>query len=492
MDSHEYDSFADLFPMPMTSIEKFHYWDCDSQYPNVIHCRLRFARKLDPDLAKQAWQLAIERQPFGDVEPKKVNGRWVWDAGPRALGKPNRGIENWNGTGFKFLELGAPPVPQNRVQAKIRSVTGSHLEIVVWPESAEVSESESVRQSAESGSRESPAKAWRSEVYFFVHHAIADGAAAAAVINEWIVIYSNLESRRPPLANVPQLQPALMSRRGQLGLLKWRYLKHVPKQAIAVFGATKFAFRKTVELLPGANSPDPEQPCSRQFPAILGRWISEADYQRLRSAARRHDVMLNSILLGQLYIALVRWRTLMGVHADIDWIRIILPMSIRNVSDRRLPAANRATLVQIDRRGDEIQDAGELYKSLDREIRIIRGWHLEKMFLIAMGCLAGFETFLQRAASNEKSRGTAVFTNLGEPLRKSKRLLRGQANRGAVDELIEFDPAGPIRKGTPVNFTASRDGSRLRISLHFDAAILNSEQATELLDGYVKQLEMVE
>ncbi len=492
MDTSAYDSFASLFPMRMTSIEKFHFWDDDPELPNLIYCRLRFDSKLDPVVAKQAWQIAIQRQPFGDVEPKKINGRWFWTAGPRKQGVPNRDIDNWNGTRFEFQLLATAPPEWEIDQHRIRSSTGSYLGITAWPVVPQppVDLPTAVPGGVmSSAGRESDLFA--SEAWFYVHHAISDGAAAAQVVNEWMVIYANLISGRVPESGIHRLDSNLFRKRNTLGLLSWRYLKHLPKQPIALFGAAKFSFRNTVELIPSGNygmEKELAESNPRHFPAILGQWVCESNVNLLVQQAAQHEVMLNSVLLGHLYLALTRWRREQGFHSERDWIRVILPMSIRNVSDRRLPASNRATIVQIDRCEREMRDLGRFYRNLNREIQIIRGFQLDKMFLIAIRGLSIFETFLKRAARHEKSRGTVVFTNLGEPLRKSERVSSREPDSQAFVRPTEFDPVGPIRKGTPVNFSASRHGPRLRISMHYDANVLSRTQATGLLETYLDQL----
>ena len=492
MDTPAYDSFADLFPMRMTSIEKFHFWDHHPELPNLIYLRLKVDGRIDPVIAKQAWQIAIQRQPFGDVEPKKIDGNWFWIAGPRAKGDSNQCFEAWNGTRFEFQEHSQTPPAWKLEQHRLRSSTGSYLGISVYPNGGSL-------QSEEAGDGPSPARSdsvsYVSEVLFYVHHAITDGAGATQTINEWMIIYSNLRSGRPAESGIHRLDSALLQKRNSLGLLTWRYLKHLPKQPIALFGAAKFTFRKTAELIPGTalqSAAKGKDVSDRHYPAIMGQWVSESQIDKLIQKAQQCEVTLNSLLLGQLYLALARWRQKQGVHSDRDWIRIILPMSIRNVSDRRMPAANRATIVQIDRCGRDMKDVAKFYQNLNREISIIRGFQLDKIFLIAIRCLSTFESFLKRAARNEKSRGTAVFTNLGEPLRKSERASAREPESLAHVRPIEFDPVGPIRKGTQANFSVSRYGSRLRISMHYDAQVLSTEQAIGLLGTYLDQLHSVQ
>lgn len=468
----------------MTSIEKFHWFDHDSDFPNIVFTRLRIDGEVDESLARQAWQLAIQRQPFGDVEPKKINGRWHWTLGPRGDDPHGSSFETWNGTRFEWKKLAAPPPDWSHDEHSIRGTTGSYLGVFVWPVDAPAGDA--------------PATRFRSEVWLTVHHAITDGIGALIPVNDWMVIYGNLVGGRPPETGLQRMHPELLTNRNQLGLLKWNYLRHLWKQPVALFGATKFAFRKTATLLPeNRETNPPEHPKRRRgnYPSIIGSWLNESQPSRLATEAKSHEVMLNTILLGQLYLTLAQWRTSQGCHSDDDWLRIILPMSIRNVSDRRLPSANRATIVQIDRRGRETKDLKRFYYQLNREIRIIRGWQLEKIFLIAIRMLAFFEPLLRRGVKNDRSRGMAVFTNLGEPLRKNEKA-RSIAvfNDPESDTYLrpfEFDLVGSIRLGTPVNFSVARFGKRMRISLHYDSNVLSPEQGARLLKIYVDRLNAI-
>ena len=317
-------------------------------------------------------------------------------------------------------------------------------------------------------------------------------------VNEWMVIYGNLSGGRPPETGLQRMDPGLLKQRNHLGLLKWPYLKHLWKQPVALFGAAKFAFRRTAKLIPdGHETVNSVQAEGHQghYPSIIGSWLAESQPNRLAAAAKSCNVMLNSLLLGQLYLALGDWRKLHACHSENDWLRIILPMSIRNVSDRRLPSANRATIVQIDRRGKDAQDLEKFYQMLNREILIIRGWQLEKIFLIAIRMLSCFEPLLQRGVKNDKSRGMAVFTNLGEPLRKNEktrsRVVAGDDEADTYLRPHEFDLVGPIRPGTPVNFSVARYGGAMRISMHYDNHVLSCEQAASLLRIYVDRLNSV-
>lgn len=480
MDNTNEDTLTDLFPMPMTSIEKFFWFDDRPDYPHLIFCHLRVPGKIDETFARQAWQVAIQRQPFGDVDPVKVNGRWQWVLGPRGDGGQNSSFATWNGTGFEYQTFPTKPPAWSATEHPIRGKTGSNVDIRVWHELSNSNPAESDQ--------------FQSEVWISVHHAITDGVGAMLVVNEWMVAYANLAGGRPAESGLPRLDARLLKRRNHLGLLNWRYLKHLWKQPVALFGAAKFVFRKTDELIPkkqtSRTSETPDK--TVHFPSVIGSWISESQTSRMADVAESNIVMLNSVLLGQLYLALADWRTSQNCHSENDWIRIILPMNIRDVADRRLPAANRSTLVQVDRRSRDAEDLKKFYQLLDREISIIRGWQLDKIFLLAIGLLSIFDSWIKRAARNEKSRGMAVFTNLGEPFRKNERARLRNPESDSYIRLSDFNCVGPIRLGTPVNFSVSRHNEALRISLHYDSRVLSAEQADSLLRTYVDRVNNVQ
>lgn len=463
------EALKKLFPMPMTSIEKLHWFDDDPDLPNVIFCRMRVAERIDEQYARRAWQIAVDRQPFADVKPTRMKGRWHWTLGPRVKAKNNSSLDAWNGTRFEWTEYPSKPPRWQFADHRVAEKTGSYLGVSVWSQQREV---DCVAVAED-----------HSEIWFHVHHAIGDGAGAVMVVTEWMEIYGNLSNGQPPEMGLVRIDGELLKRRNRLDLLTWRYLKQVPKQPIALFGATKFIFRKTAELMHGHRSAN--QP---GYPSIRGEWIPESELDRLDEQAKFLGVTLNSLLLAQLFRSLVQWRSEQGIPSGRDWIRIILPMSIRNISDRRLPMTNRATIVQIDRCVNDMKDGEGFCRHLDREIKIIRGWQLDKMFLLAVRGMSILEPWLRRAARNKQSRGMAVFTNLGEPLRRMERHRARGRSSGIAWKLEEIDCVGPVRCGTPVNFSVARYQGALRVSLHFDAQVLSFQQAEELLKTYVDGL----
>ena len=159
-------------------------------------------------------------------------------------------------------------------------------------------------------------------------------------------------------------------------------------------------------------------------------------------------------------------------------------MNIREFSDRHLPSVNRTSIVQIDRRSLAKLADFDLFRSIDREINIIRQWQLDRIFLIAIRGLAVFQPLIRRVAQTKKHRGMAVFTNLGQPFRRRERAqLKNPGDQRLTP--LEIDFLGPLRFGTPLNIAVARYQNRLRVTIHYDSAVVTLAEANDLLREYL-------
>lgn len=455
----------------LNSIEQFHYFDSQPQFPNLIAARLSFDSDINESRAREAWQIIGQRQPLFNSTVVPRNGRLIWEKQPDS--ESDKSSNKSNNVIFEELETAPQSWPIFNRFSRFDCL-GPFLLVRRWPTSGQNK---------------------HTEAWFISHHAVCDGAAAVAGINEWLMVYENLSNGVDPCQNLPRLSLHRFQQRNCLGLNRWKFLKNLPFQAIGMYGAAKFLFRRHAVLKAqsfqanGFDSSASERP---DFPAIIGDWLPPETCRRLESASQQFAVSLNTCLLGVLFGTLERWHDSIGLPTKrAAWLRIILPMNLRELAHRRLPAANRTSLVQIDRRGvPEIgsPSSAAFLKSLQREISIIQRWQLDRMFLIAIRGLSVFPGLLRRVAQNQKPRGIAVFTNLGQPLRwHEKRLARNQETTALIPTEIDF--CGPLRPGTSLNFSLARYQNRLRISLHFEPSVVSRAQAAELLKEYLNALE---
>ena len=464
----------------MTSIEAFHLHSSSEQWPNCIISRNRFTGSLDIADAKRAWLHCIGRHKYSSW---KVDSRgWpAWDvnADQQRLGDVAEATFHdvvVDRLGENELELDLPGLNERGIP---QVVAASEEGFGLWCVRSETDENVIL--------------------IFAVDHALTDGVAGMGFVRQWMTAYHNLRTNADIDRGLTKLDWQRWKSRSKLGLLKWSFLKFLPCQAIGLFGATKFIFRKfsTIEPKKQPHTDD------MAYPGIVGQTLSNRTVGTLSDRADRLGVSTNSLLMTILFRALKRIQSLIESEdhnrctwQERNWIRLVVPIGIRSIADRKLPLTNKTSLVQIERTFDQVANADGAAQSLDREVRIIMGFKLDIVFLIAIRLASIIPGFLRWVAANQKSRGTAVFTNLGEPFRKTR-----ACNFRDVGELklVDYDVCGPLRSGTPLNFAWSTfrqfDGeeSKLhgRVSLHYDRKVMAEELAQSILDAFVKELEDV-
>jgi hypothetical protein len=89
----------------------------------------------------------------------------------------------------------------------------------------------------------------------------------------------------------------------------------------------------------------------------------------------------------------------------------------------------------------------------------------------------------------EQCWATATVSNLGVlyhdvPLPKNE----GRIQLGADLELIGVESVPPVRAWTALGVCATTYANRLSVNLHYDSAVLTSNDAEELLNGIVAAL----
>ncbi len=460
------------FPARISSIEKFHLLDDSAELPNELFCRMTFSGTADPAKIVAASRLVESRHPMYraavDCSAGGLPVRWVETAN-----------ENLASENVYFVGSGEPDIdPPGAAPMDVTPLDTEKCSARMY-----------IRQSH-----------GEFEILFQVHHGIVDGGGGIQAINDWLIAYDNVCAGRAPGEGVRSLRPELFPRRSALGLGRWKYLKHLFKQPVGLLGVSKFLFRSFATLQPEHESVTQahESDFTRSF---HGRWIDEVTATRLREQANREGVTLNSILMAALFSAVDEFVAGNSTGADQagQWIRMIVPMSERSAGDRRLSAVNKSSIVQIDRRKSEMKNRNLFVSYLDREIRIIRDWQLSKLFLIAVRSMSAFPFWLKRSASNAKPRGTLIFTNLGNPFSRNRRLGNrndgqqrnaGEPGRIQVGDLhlIDFDFAGPVKPGTPVNFAIQQHFGRIRVSMRIEPRQIAELEAARLFDLFVDRI----
>jgi len=423
--------------LKVTSIERYHLCDDTDQNPNVIGCELTVSGEVDPDIATLALRDTARRHPL--ICARLKDGKhWVYDLATD--------IERlaWHGIAEDPQEDLRRIDPIDQFAARFLMLRRDNLTVLS----------------------------------FRTHHALMDGGGGLQLVADWLATYHRISSGTTKPAS-RKTNPEILPQRNNLRLLNRRFLSKLWIQPIAMLGATKFLFRRVSGIDAGSDSTADNLPPNDFH--VITQTISSESVAELRAAANSTEATVNDLILRAVFLSLHEFRQLQENHQPDEWLRLVIPISIRDFADRRLPAANRATLVQLDRTDRDFADPAGLLWGINYELGNIRNWNLEKTFLLVMRCLSVIPGFLSRSAKKDVCRATSVVTNLGAPFERLKlERIDGKLRSGGL--IIEdVGLIVPLRKHTPIGLAVIRYAGQLKLCLHYDPVQLNEKHARQVL-----------
>ena len=260
-----------IFPLPLTSIEKFHFFDGDEEHPNLIFGRLLFDHSVDDGLARLAWKIVTSGQPLIHSSVSRWRGKLHWT---RPVSSQTTSVADQNfvlGHSDDHPSFPISPDPW----------------FVPTPVDPAVNPGPFLMVRALGGRRKSLStgeqlQSDQAEVWLWAHHVVCDGAAAVQFIDNWLLVYRNLAAGADAQHRVARPDYTLLSQRNKLDICSWDFLKNLPFQFIGLFGAAKFLFRNTATI---AGRATPSQTCKEtHFPAVVSDWLDE---EALRGGSRK-------------------------------------------------------------------------------------------------------------------------------------------------------------------------------------------------------------
>ena len=300
-------------------------------------------------------------------------------------------------------------------------------------------------------------------LYFHIHHACCDGTGSRQLLSDFGLAYAN---PRMPLA---PLDPTRLERRGRL--------PPAPAQAPTSW---RKSLRDVLEFL----FPWPQVvagPVERQRTRPFSKRIIAAG--PVLERARASGAGLTELASSDLFACLADWQRNQGLSRGR--LRLLIPMDLRELEDRRLPACNRITFAFLHR--SLAQCGPDLSRELVRERDYIRAYRTDLDFLRGLQLVAdsGLLPWLLRAPLPMSS---AILTNMGEvsPLRG----FSWEEGCLRVGDVLcdHVSGATALRPGTRAAFSLCRFGGQLAVGLRSSLAPSAEEQ---LLENFSSRLQHV-
>lgn len=445
------DPLAAVFPLPLTTFEKYMLWDDRPDYPMAFVVQLKLLGSLDRGAFVAAVDAALLRHPL-----------------LRSLVRQRRR----GGPAWVLAEDHRPPIRYGPLGEPIGDPLGTWIDLArepglrVW-----------VHEGLEEG-RDTV------ELTFQFHHACCDGSGSLRFIGDVLAGYGQ---RTAPADRRPVLRPcnpALLTARGAL-----------PRPAAArrraggLLTSLRESFfwllRRPVSLRRRAGRQ--RVATDRFFDSATWHTFDHAEARAVRRAAMRRGVTMNDLLLRELFQSLTRW----NAGSGREFVRIALPVSTSAGGKLGRTAANGVSYSFLTRRGSDCVDPHTLMQGLLRETDGLTRRRRARAFLRILQLVERIPGAIRFFMAGDRCFATAVFSNLGDIPRHfdaefpldAGRIVAGTL---VLDEILGFPP---IRPRTRAAFMVGQYAGRCRVCVRCDPAEFAAEDVGGLLSNYVAGLQ---
>lgn len=444
--------------LPLTAVEEHILLDDFPSHPMVIVSRFDFSGSSPPETLASAFDSALEQEPLLTARVQKVFfGRPRWRAGPVPALK-----RSTSHAASVQLEQQVQTLP------RLDPYAGPmlHAEVIEHP------------------------AGW--SIVLVVHHAACDGLGLVGFVERWLLQAENKPGRRRRRAD--DVMAALASR-GRVASSWSKLFRMLPRLAKGLEGVAQFVCRNVIQINRHVTSLIRVPPAQRKSesktwePAVISMMLGPCEVDLLEAQASSQQVMVNDIMAAAMITSIGEWIDSRAVRPNHTcWIRLNIPMSLRTKSDHLLPAANRVSMVFLDRRPRLRFDRDQLIASVHKEMKLIRSHGLEHIFSLSIELRRRLPGGLRQTIMRPRSQSTAVFSNVGRCFHHSPLIDPLGQVRVGESSLEKWWIVPPVRPGTSIAVaTHETSGSRM-LSLQYDSDAISRVDATNLLEGMVKNL----
>ena len=421
--------------LELVAFERYLLADDCERYPMQFHCRLHFTGRLQRNALEAAHSEALARHPLLTSIVR--------------------------GTAFQPCEE-APPLDWFECEPR-----SSMPPFAYW----DIRQAPPIRVTVVQGSRSC-------ELVARIHHVAIDGTGAQDFLGDLLTIYADrLTGTRTD--RLKPLDPRRLRRRGELGLTFAKRLRRLPSDLASLFRARGFYKRRPLALSdrPRDSSLPMTEECS------LRHCFGKEETAAIHRQAAENKASVNSLLLSRLFSAIDEFRP-----GSSDWLRIAVPINMRQVGDRRMPAANLVSMVFLDRPQSALENPARLLEDISNEMEAVKRDELGLRLTRALEWekwLPG--KWFRKVVRRNRAWATTMLTNIG-PALPGCRLPRREGRFVVGDAILEeFDLIPIVRPFQPVNFAVATYAGRLSLTARVDTRAIALQDAKRLFDGYVRQ-----
>jgi NRPS condensation-like uncharacterized protein len=274
----------------------------------------------------------------------------------------------------------------------------------------------------------------------------------------------------------------------------WRELLcNLPSQLFGLARAWYFLVNRPESIVPYQPPQDRLSP-PEGFPFLLERQLMPQQSARLRERCQHSGTTINDVLLTTAYLAIFAWRKSEIIPETGRFLRIAVPTDLRNDSAELNTAANRVSMVFLDRKSRSADNPQKMLAGIHREMAHIKRHRLGWAFIIGLSCFKNVFGGFHGMIRQKRCWSSCVLTNLGRvfrnadlPRRDGKIELDGAVDGGTMTlERVSASP--PIRPWTVFGITAVTYGDEISLTLHYDTVAVTAETAERFFAAFLEKL----
>lgn len=435
--------------MPLTAFEEHMLLDDRPSHPMAIVTRFDFTDAPPPATLEEAFSKTLQSEPL--LTARVETSHW---------GRP------------RWCEAGPP-----RLQwSKTHSLTESNIEWTGSPPRLDPTAGNALHAEVIEHN-----DGW--SILMAVHHAACDGLGIVGFLERWLLAAEGKRTRwrRPPAATM-----AALATRGRIATSWHEFARMLPKLAKGLEGVGEFVRHDVAEFSTSTSleKPSDSSPAPPWHPLILSATVDGDVVTGLEAAARTTAVSVNDLLATALLIAIAEQ---MPRQAS-TWIRVAIPMSLRTKNDHVLPAANRVSMVFLDRQPEDCRDPVRLATGIRDQMEIIRSHALGHIFPMSLDVGRLLPGGLARTVKRPKPQSTAVLSNVGRFFHRSPLADADGTIRVGGSRLTGWWGVPPIRPGTALAVGTHETSGRRTVAFHVDRDRLPADVARSLLEATIAKL----
>ena len=322
-----------------------------------------------------------------------------------------------------------------------------------------------------------------SELILELHHSASDASGILLFLEHFFTAYH----RDAAINELEQFDvPKALENRFRFAKTWRELLRGIPSQLFGLPRAWYFLVNRPEAIVP--YQPPQGRPSPPEgYPFLLERQLTSHQTAWLRDQCKRTGTTINDRLLTAAYLAIFAWRKSEHIVETGCYFRVAVPTDLRNGPTELATAANRVSMVFLDRKSRSAEPPPKLLTGIHREMAHIKRHRLGWAFIFGLSCFKNIFGGFRGMIRQKRCWSSCVLSNPGRVFHKTD-LPRHDGRiclDGAVDDgtlvLEKISASPPIRPWTVFGINAVTYCDEMFLTLHYDPVAVTAEGAKRFL-----------